>query len=102
MKTLSVRDRSTLPSKIAEFQNSSSGIEKQILGLDITMADSERMNIRQTSEQLIHVKLDLKHGHRLLDLGVVARCAIDGLWNIFEHKVEEDFILLPGRPRQNM
>jgi len=62
------------------------------------MADSERMDIGQTSEQLIHVQLDLEHGHCLLDLGVVARCTIDRLWDIFEHEIEENFILLQDRP----
>lgn len=58
------------------------------------MADAEGMNIGETPEQLVHVQLDLKHWHCLLDLGVVAGGTVDGLWDVFEDKVEIDLILL--------
>lgn len=58
------------------------------------MADAESVNIGETPEQLVHVQLDLKHWHCLLDLGVVTGGTVDGLWDVLEDKVEIDLILL--------
>lgn len=58
------------------------------------MADTKSMNIGETPEQLVHVQLDLKHWHCLLNLGVVTGGTVDGLWDILEDKVEIDLILL--------
>jgi hypothetical protein len=43
---------------------------------------------------LVHVELDEEYGHGLLELGVVSRGSVDGLGDVLEDKVEEDFILL--------
>lgn len=57
-----------LPSEIAQLQNSSNGVQKKILWFDVAMAYAEGMDVGQTSEELVHVQLDLEHGHGLLDL----------------------------------
>ena len=43
---------------------------------------------------MVHVEFDLEHGHGLFELGIMAAGAVDGLWDIFEHKVKIDFVFL--------
>lgn len=43
--------------KVTELQHSRLRIEQKILRLDITMANAQRVDVGQTSEQLIHVEL---------------------------------------------
>lgn len=45
------------PAEVAEFQNGRLWIQQQILGLDVPMADPERVDVGQTPEQLVHVQL---------------------------------------------
>lgn len=52
------------------------------------------MNVGQGSKELIHVEFDLKHGHRLLEFGVVATGSVHSFGYIFEDKVEIDFVFL--------
>jgi hypothetical protein len=58
------------------------------------MADTLGVDVCQRPEQLVDVQLHLQHGHRRLELVEVTRCAVDGLWDILEDKVEVDFIFL--------
>jgi len=46
-----------LPSEVAEFDDVSLRVKQQILRLDITMTDSEWVDIRQAAKQLVHVQL---------------------------------------------
>jgi hypothetical protein len=80
--------------EITEFQDAGGGIQQQILGLDIAMADALRVNVGQRSEQLINVEFDFEYGHGLLQLAKVSRGAVDCLWDIFKNEVEVDFISL--------
>lgn len=91
---MSLSDVRSVPSKITKLQNSGDGVQKQVLRLDVTMADAQGMNIGQASEQLVHVELDLEHRHSLLDLGVVARGTIHGFGDVLKHQVEENLFLL--------
>lgn len=52
------------------------------------------MDVRQRTEKLIDVELDLQYGHHGLHLVEVARSTIDGLWNVFQDKIEVDLVLL--------
>lgn len=58
------------------------------------MANPDGVNVHERTEELVHVKLDLQHRHRLLQLGIVATSAIDSFGNVFEHKVEVYFVFL--------
>ena len=62
--------------------------------LDISVTDPNRVDVHQRTEELVHVELDLEHRHGLLQLGVVATGAINGFWDVFEHKVEVYFVFL--------
>lgn len=81
-------------SKVAELQNACVGIEEQVLWLDVTMADTDGVDVCQRPEELVHVQLDLEHWHDLLELCVVAQRAVDGLWDVFKDEVEVDFVFL--------
>jgi hypothetical protein len=45
---------------------------------------------------LVHIKFDLEHRHRLLELGVVAACAVHGFRNVLQNEVEVDLVFLCG------
>ena len=70
--------------KVAKFENTGRGIEQKILGLDISMADTHRVDVSEGTKQLVDVDLDLKYGHGRFHFVEKARCAIDGLGDIFK------------------
>lgn len=47
------------------------------------MTNSDRVNVHEGAEELVHVKLDLEHGHWLLELCIVAARSVNGFWNVF-------------------
>lgn len=58
------------------------------------MTDPDRVNVHEGAEELVHIQLDLQHGHGLLELRVVATGAIYGFWDVFKHEVEVHFVFL--------
>lgn len=92
-----ILDKDLGTSKIAELQHASARVEKKILRLDITVADALRVDVGKSSEQLVGVEFDLKHGHCGLHFVEVARGTIDGLRDKFEDQVQVDFIFLGGQ-----
>ena len=48
----------------------------------------------RAATHLVHVQLDLQHGHGLLELGVVSRCAVHRFWDELEDEVEIDLVFL--------
>lgn len=62
--------------------------------LDVSVANANGMDVRQRTEELVHVELDLEHGHCLLELGVMTRSSVDSLRYQFKHKIEVYFVLL--------
>jgi hypothetical protein len=64
------------------------------LRLDVSVANTKGMDVGERPEDLIHVQLDIEHGHRLLKLCVIARGAIDRLWDEFEQQIQKDLVLL--------
>jgi len=43
------------------------------------------MDVGEGAEELIHIQLDLEHGHWLLKFGIMAACAIYSFGDIFEY-----------------
>ncbi len=80
--------------EIAKLEYTCCGVKQQVLRLDISMTNPNRVDVHKRTEKLIHVKLDLEHRHGLLQLCIVTTCTIDGLWDVFKDKVEVDFIFL--------
>jgi len=46
-----------LPSEITEFQHARLRVKQKVLRLDISMTDSETVNVRETTKQLVHIQL---------------------------------------------
>lgn len=46
--------------KVAQLEYGRFRVKQQILRLDITMANAQRMDIGQASEQLIHIELHVE------------------------------------------
>ena len=86
--------------KVAELEDAGRGVEKEVLWLDVAVADADGVNVHEGTEELVHIQLDLEHGHRLLELGIVPAGTVHGLWDVFEHKVEVHFIFLSIGLRQ--
>lgn len=49
--------RADLPAKIAELEDSSVRVHKQILGLDVTVTHTLGVDVGQAPEELVHVHL---------------------------------------------
>lgn len=58
------------------------------------MADPLRVDVRERTEQLVDVELHLEDRHNRLHLVEVARSAVNGFGDEFEHKVQVNLILL--------
>lgn len=43
--------------KVAQLEYGRLRIQQQVLGLDVTMADTERVDVGETPEQLVHIEL---------------------------------------------
>lgn len=80
--------------KVAELEDAGGGVEKEVLGLDVAVTDADGVDVHEGAEELVHIQLDLEHGHGLLELDIVAASAVDGLGDVFEHKVEVHFVFL--------
>lgn len=64
------------------------------MGLDVTMANALGVDICQSSEKLVCVKLDFKDGHSRLHLVEESRGSVNGFWHELLHKVEIHFLFL--------
>ena len=77
------RDEDLGGAKVAELEDAGGWVEKEVLGLDVTVADTDGVDVHEGAEELVHVKLDLEHGHWLLELCIVAARSVNGFWNVF-------------------
>lgn len=82
--------------KVTEFQDARSGVQQQILRLNVSVADSLGVDIGERAKELVDVKLDLEDWHGGLELVEVPRGSVDSLGHEFEHQVEIDLIFLRG------
>jgi hypothetical protein len=65
------------------------------------MADALGVNVCESAEELVDVKLDFEDWHGRLHLVEISRGPVDRLRDVFLYEVEVDFILLP-QPCQRM
>ena len=73
--------------KVAQLEDAGRRVEEEVLRLDVAVADPDRVDVGEGTEELVHVELDVVHRHRLLELGVVTRRAVDGFGDVFEDEV---------------
>lgn len=69
-------------------------INQQVLWLDVSVTDSQGMNVSQRPEHLVSIHLDEEGGHTLLHLDIVPHNSVDGLWDVIHDDIEVDFVSL--------
>lgn len=69
-------------------------VHQQILWLDVSVANTEGVNVGEGPERLVCVQLDQDHWYLLLHLVVVLEDPEHGLWHVVHHDVQVDFIWL--------
>lgn len=89
-----VFDENLGAAEIAKLEHARCRIQKQVLWLDVSMADALGMDVREGAEQLIDEKLDLEDGHDRLHLVEVTGGAVYSLRDEFENEVEVNLIFL--------
>jgi len=89
-----VLDENLGTSEIAELEDTTVGVEKQVLRLDVSVADALAVDVGKRAEQLVDVQLNLEDGHGCLHLIKVAGRAVDGFGDKFEYEIEVDLVLL--------
>jgi hypothetical protein len=80
--------------EIAKLEDTGCRVQKQVLRLDVSVADPLRVDVGEGAEKLVDVELDLKDRHDRLHLVEVARSAVDSLGDELEHEVQVDLVLL--------
>ena len=89
-----VLDQDLCASKVTKLQDPRVRIKQEILRLDVTMANSLRVNVRQGTEELVNIDFDLEKGHSRLELVEEAGSTIDCFWNILQYQIEVNFVFL--------
>lgn len=69
-------------------------VHEKVLWLNVSVANTQGVNVGECAETLIGVKLYKQHGHWLLHLVVVFQNTVYGLRNVVHDNVEINFILL--------
>lgn len=70
------------------------GVNEDILGLDISMADALSMDIGNGSKQLVGVDLDQQVWDHLLHLQVLFHDTVCGIWDVVHHHIKVNFLWL--------
>lgn len=70
-----------------------SRIYKQILGLDVSVTNTKRMNVGKCSETLVCVEFDEQHRYRLFHFVVVLQYAVNCFWHVIHDYVQIYFVL---------
>ena len=70
------------------------GINQQILRLNVSVANTKRMDVSQGPESLVGVQLNEDHGHLLLHFVVVLQDPEHGLRHVVHYYVQVDLIVL--------
>lgn len=91
-----VLDEDLGTAKIAQFKNPTVGVEQEVLGLNVTVANALRVDVGQRSEELVSIQLDFQDGHGGLHLVEESRRSVNSFRDKFLDKVEIDFVFLEG------
>ena len=80
--------------KVTKLENMAAHITKDVLGLDITMADALCMNISNASHQLVWIKFNNQVGHLLLHFMELFHHSIRRVWDVVHHNIQVNFVWL--------
>jgi len=72
----------------------STGIDKKILRLDISMTDPDAMNICQRTKDLIRIKFDEDVRNFMLALSVIFDDFVEVSWNVVHDDIQINLIAL--------
>lgn len=89
-----VLDEDLGAAEVAQLEHVRVGVEKEVLRLDVSVADALGVDVGERAEELVDVQLDLEDGHGGLELVEMSRGAVDRLRHVLLHQVEVDFIFL--------
>ena len=81
-------------SKIAQLEKVGAGIYQQVLWLNISVTNTERMNICQRSEHLIRIQFNQNIRNSLFSLSVISHNLVEGFRNEIHNNIQKYFILL--------
>ena len=87
-------DKALSGSIVANLECVTLWIHEQVLGLDVPVAVTKRVDVGECTEGLVRVQFDQEDGDGLLHLVVVLEHAVDSLWDVVHHDIQIDFILL--------
>jgi len=74
--------------EVAQLELVVAGIEEEVLGLDVAVADAHGVDVAQGAAQLVHVEAHEEDGEGDLGLLVLSGDGVDCLGDEFEHQVE--------------
>lgn len=69
-------------------------VHKQVLGLDVSVAVAQRVDVGKCAECLVSVEFDKEGRDGLLHFVVVLEDPVYGLGDVLHHHVQIDFVLL--------
>ena len=76
------------------FEDMGSGVNEHILWLDVSVADSDAMNVGKASKHLVTVQFDQDIWEWLSHLNIVFQYSIQILGHIIHNHVQVDFLTL--------
>jgi hypothetical protein len=85
--------------EIAELDDMRVGVKKQVLRLDVPMANSHLMNVGKRACDLVHVELDVECGDLSLGAAIMLDDAVDRLRNELKNQVEVHLLRLFSRTK---
>jgi hypothetical protein len=80
--------------EIAKLDDMRVGVKKQVLRLDVPMANSHLMNVGKRACDLVHVELDVKCRDLSLGAAVMLDDTVDGLRNEFKDQIQVHLLRL--------
>ena len=73
-------------------------VDKNVLRLDVAMADALRVDVSNRAEELVCIYLDDEVWHHLFHLQVLLHSTVRCVWNVVHHNVQVYlFWLIPVR-----
>ena len=85
-------DQLLCAAKVAQFEDVGASVDEDVLRLDISVADSLRVDVRNRAQKLVRVELDEKVGDHLFHFQVLLHHAIGRVGNKVHDNIEVDLL----------
>lgn len=80
--------------EVTQLQNVRFLVHKQVLGLYISVAHSDSVDVANRPEHLVSVQLHKKSRHVLLFLVVVPHNSVNSIWDVVHNDIEVDLVTI--------